>query len=73
MPFKEKSRMSLRLEFVREALLEGANVSALCRRDGIGRSLAYKLLRRFKEKGEAGLAELSRRPHHSPRRSARPC
>lgn len=72
MPFKEKSRMSLRLEFVREALLEGANVSALCRRDGIGRSLAYKLLRRFKEKGEAGLAELSRRPHHSPRRSAGP-
>ena len=72
MPFKEKSKMSLRIDFVREALLEGANVSALCRRDGIGRTLAYKLLKRFKESGEAGLAELSRRPHHSPRRSAGP-
>jgi transposase InsO family protein len=70
MPFKEKSKMSMRIEFVREALLEGANVSALCRRDGIGRTLAYKLMKRFVERGEAGLAELARRPHSSPRRSA---
>lgn len=70
MPFEEKSQMSMRLEFVREALLEGANVSALCRRDGIGRTLAYKLIKRFQASGEAGLAELPRRPHGSPRRSS---
>jgi transposase InsO family protein len=70
MPFKEKSKMSMKIEFVREALLEGANVSALCRRDGIGRTLAHKMIRRFLASGEAGLADLPRRPHHSPRRSA---
>jgi transposase InsO family protein len=69
MPFKEQSKMAMRIEFVRAALLEGANVSALCKRDGIGRTLAYKLMKRFAEAGEAGLAELSRRPHSSPRRS----
>jgi transposase InsO family protein len=72
MPFKEKSKMAVKIEFVREALLEGANVSALCRRDGIGRTLAYKLMKRFLASGEAGLSEHSRKPHHSPRRSA-PC
>jgi transposase InsO family protein len=72
MPFKEKSKMAVKIEFVREALLEGANVSALCKRDGIGRTLAYKLMKRYLASGEAGLCELSRRPHHSPRRSAAP-
>ena len=72
MPFKEKSKMSLRIEFVREALLEGVNVSALCRRDGIGRTMAYKLMKRFAQSGEAGLAGLSRKPHSSPRSSAAP-
>jgi transposase InsO family protein len=70
MPFKEKSKMAVKIEFVRDALLEGANISALCRREGIGRTLAYKLMKRFAESGEAGLAEHSRKPHSSPRRSA---
>ena len=47
-------------------------MSALCRRYGIGRTIAYKLLRRLKENGDAGFADLSRRPLHSPRRSAGP-
>jgi transposase InsO family protein len=69
MPFREKSAMSQKLEFVTLALAEGANVSALCARFGIGRTCGHKLLKRFAAEGAAGLEEKSRRPKHSPRRT----
>ena len=69
MPFEARSVMSQKEEFVRLALLPGANVSALCRRFGIGRTCGHKLLARFRAQGAAGLAERSRRPQSSPRRS----
>ena len=69
MPFQGRSVMDEKREFVMLALAEGANVSALCARFGIGRTSAYKLIGRFKEQGAAGLAEHSRRPKLSPRRS----
>jgi transposase InsO family protein len=69
MPFREKSRMSQKLEFVTLAQAQGANVSALCVRFGIGRTCGYKLLKRFAAQGLAGLEEVSRRPKHSPRRT----
>lgn len=62
--------MKQKLEFVRLATAEGANVSALCRRFGIGRTCAYKLLARWQAFGAAGLLEGSRRPQSSPTRSA---
>ncbi|MER9726618.1 MULTISPECIES: helix-turn-helix domain-containing protein [unclassified Mesorhizobium] len=49
-------------EFVRLALAEGANVSALCQPFGIGRTCGYKLIGRFRAEGVAGLAERSRQP-----------
>jgi transposase InsO family protein len=58
--------MSERLEFVRLASLDGANLSALCRAFGISRKTAYKWLARYQQSGEAGLVEQSRRPHCSP-------
>jgi transposase InsO family protein len=61
--------MSQKEEFVRLALAPGANVSALCRRFGIGRTCGHKLLRQFRAQGTTGLAERSRRPRSSPRRS----
>jgi transposase InsO family protein len=70
MPFKERSAMSQKLEFVTLAGAEDANVSELCRRFGIGRTSAYKLLKRYKAEGMAGLEEGSRRPHHCPRQCA---
>ncbi|SDL29421.1 leucine-zipper of insertion element IS481, partial [Mesorhizobium muleiense] len=70
MPFKDKSAMKQRLEFVRLASAEGANVSALCRRFGIGRTCGHKLLLRYRSEGEAGLAEQSRRPRSSPAQCA---
>ena len=72
MPWKESTTMSLRTEFVHLAGLEGAKFSQLCRRFGISRKTGYKWLRRYREGGESGLADRSRRPHHSPGRSPAP-
>ena len=67
MPWKEVSTMSLRVEFVKFAQAEGANMSVLCRQFGVSRKTGYKWLRRFKQEGEVGLQARSRRPHRSPR------
>ena len=69
MPFREVSRMEAKLEFVRLASAEGANIRELCRRFGVSPTTAYKWLARYREAGAAGLADVSRRPRQSPRRS----
>ena len=69
MPWRERTQMEERKEFVRLARMPGANVSELCRRFGIHRSNGYKWLRRYAAEGEAGLVERSRRPHDSPHRT----
>ena len=61
--------MSLRQEFLALAQNTGVNFSELCRRFGISRKTGYKWRRRYREKGVTGLADRSRRPEHSPRRS----
>jgi transposase InsO family protein len=66
MPWKELTPMSQRREFVNLALTEGANMARLCRRFEISRKIGYKWLARYRETGEAGLEDRSRRPHHSP-------
>src|SRR5215470_7278556 len=70
MPFREVSRMDARLEFVMLASVEGANVRSLCRRFGVSPTTGYKWLERWRIDGIAGLQEQSRRPQHSPSRSA---
>ena len=62
--------MSSRLEFVKLALAPGANIQALCRTFGISRKTGYKLLARYKEEGQLGLQDRSRRPLSSPLRSS---
>ena len=69
MPWQEQTEMSLKREFVRLASEPDANISALCRRFGIGRPTAYLLLERYRTEGDAGLAPRPRRPHTSPRRT----
>ena len=68
MPWLEVSPVDQRREFVMLATLEGANVSALCARFGISRQTGYKWLKRNRG-GRADLADRSRRPRHSPRRT----
>jgi transposase InsO family protein len=70
MPWQEQSTMSLRTEFCALARTDGANFSELCRRYGISRKTGYKWLAREAAAGADGLADRSRRPHHSPRLTA---
>ena len=67
MPWQEVSIMEQRNEFVRLALLEGANRRELCRRFGIHPDTGYKWLSRW-QAGERELTDRSRRPHASPAR-----
>ena len=69
MPWRELSVMNERREFVRLALQEGANRRELFRRFGISPPVAYKWLARW-QAGDHELADRSRRPHTSPRRSS---
>lgn len=68
MPWREVSVMEQRREFVRLAMLEGANRRELCRRFGISAEIGYKWLARA-QGGDEELADRSRRPHVSPGRS----
>lgn len=61
--------MSKRLEFVTLASAEDCNFAQLCRAFKFSRKTGYKWLRRFKAFGPQAVANVSRRPHHSPRRS----
>jgi len=70
MPWKAKSIMNLREEFVLLASQEGANRRELCRRFGISPQTAYKWIARYAKEGKAGLEDRSRRPHHQPARTA---
>lgn len=69
MPWKECSKVDERGEFVSLAKVEGANVTRLCERFGISRKTGHKWLRRFGSK--ESLTDRSRRPQHSPTRTAR--
>lgn len=67
MAWQDVSIVDQRQNFVMLASCEGANVSELCRRFGISRQTGYLWLRRFA--GLEALADRSRRPLTSPRRS----
>ena len=69
MPWKTLSAMSQRKEFVSLARADGSNMAQLCERFGISRPTGYKWVQRGARDGDAGLIALSRRPHHSPRRT----
>ena len=68
MPWREVSVMDQRREFALLARQEGVNRRQLCRRFGISPDTGYKWMERA-EAGDAELADRSRRPHRSPRRS----
>jgi len=70
MPWRERTTMSEKREFVSLADQPGANVRALCRSFGISPTTAYELLRRYRTSGDSGLRERSRRPLSSPSRTA---
>jgi transposase InsO family protein len=70
MPWEKVTEMSLKLEFVTFALQEAEPFMSLCRRFKISPKTGYKYLNRYKEFGEQGLAEISRRPLTNPNQTA---
>jgi len=62
--------MKAREEFVGDAKRGSLSHAEVCRRHGISRKTGYKWLSREQGNEEAGLADRSRRPHASPRRTA---
>ena len=69
MPWKERTPVSERGEFVEFAGREAVNLSALARQYGISRKTGYKWLRRVRAHGLEGLRDRSRRPYLSPTRT----
>ena len=69
MPWREVSVMDRRREFVMLAKQEGANRRKLCLQFGISAQTGYKWIRRY-DAGDTRLADGSRRPHRSPKRTA---
>jgi len=63
MPWKASSVMEERLRFV-VRLLEGEQMSHVCREFGISRKTGYKIFERYKEHGLEALTDRSRRPVH---------
>lgn len=71
MPWEEKDVMQSRIEFVLEAVKGEVSFSGLCARFGVSRRTGYRWMRRYEEAGSVtGLAERSRRPEHSPNKTA---
>lgn len=71
MPWLETSPMEQRIEFLRAVESKALRFRALCRVFGISPKTGYKWLKRFREAGSAtALADRSRRPRRSPRRTS---
>jgi transposase InsO family protein len=71
MPWKTESVVEQRIRFVIAALNKEETMTALCQRFGVSRETGYKWLRRYNSsKSVAGLADRSRRPRNSPKRTS---
>ena len=71
MPWRTESVMDQRVEFVIRAQRGEESIAQLCRDYGVSRPTGYLWLNRYREVGRiSDLAEHSRRPEHSPGRTA---
>src|ERR1700761_3577641 len=59
-----------RIRFVVAASRDESSLTELCKEFGISRPTGYLWLKRYRAGGVSGVAELSRRPHRSPERTA---
>ena len=69
MAWKTMDVQEQRVRFVVEATQRQSTFGALCAAYEISRPTGYLWLQRYREQGVAGIAEHSRKPHHSPRRT----
>jgi transposase-like protein len=66
MPWKGVTVSEQRQRFLEDYLLNHYSVTDLAERFGISRNTAYRWINRYKQHGQAGYHELSRRPHTCP-------
>jgi putative transposase len=71
MPWKVYSLWGARRRFVQACLKGSQPIAQLCRQLGISSKTGFKWLARFRAEGGPGLQDRSRRPAHSPTRTAR--
>jgi len=69
MAWKTMDVQEQRVRFVVEATQHTRSFKALCVAYEISRPTGYLWLQRYREQGVAGIAEQSRKPHRSPRRT----
>lgn len=69
MAWKTMDVQEQRVRFVIEATQQRRTFGALCAAYEISRPTGYLWLQRYREQGVAGIAERSRKPRHSPRRT----
>lgn len=70
MPWREMSPMEQRADLVREFESGLFTMTELAAQYGISRKTGYKWVAAYEAQGVAGLADRSRRPHHSPHATA---
>lgn len=73
MPWKERTRMEQRVEFIGALASRKYTMTELCEAFGISRKTGYKWAARYGEEGLDGLKDRSRAPHHCPHRSDPRC
>ena len=69
MPWKTMDLREQRVRFVVAASRQERSLTSLCKEFGISRPTGRLWLKRYRTDGVAGIAELSRRPHGSPRQT----
>jgi len=67
-PWRTPDLVSIREEFVDQAMSGRHPVAALCNAYGISEKTGHKWINRFKEEGRSGLSDRSRAPHDSPQK-----
>lgn len=71
MPWRERSPMDERVQFISDYRRQLFTMTELCERYGVSRKTGYTLIDRYERDGVDGLVLRSSRPHHSPQMTAR--
>src|SRR5712671_1410613 len=72
MPWRERSPMDERLQFITDYQRQLFTMTQLCDRYGISRKTGYAVVGRYEADGVAGLSPRSSRPGQSPQATAEP-
>jgi transposase-like protein len=73
MPWKASTVMEEKVRFVVEYEQDNYSMTELCQRYGVARETGYVWLRRYREKGLAGLVELNRAALHHRNQTPKEC